>query len=76
MNGNHDTSPLPSGIAFVGGGNMARSLIAGMTRAGVPAAAIEVVEPQVALRQTLQQEHGVRTAGSVAAAALDARVVV
>jgi pyrroline-5-carboxylate reductase len=76
MNGNHDTSPLPSGIAFVGGGNMARSLIAGVTRAGVPAAAIEVVEPQVALRQTLQQEHGVRTAGSIAAAALDARVVV
>jgi len=76
MNGTHDTSSLPSGIAFVGGGNMARSLIAGVTRAGVPAASIEVVEPQVALRQTLQQEHGVRTAGAVAAATLDAQVVV
>ncbi len=76
MSGTHDTSSLPSGITFVGGGNMARSLVAGLVRAGLPAAAIEVVEPQAALRQTLQQEYGVRTVGSVAAAALDGRVVV
>lgn len=76
MSGNHQTSSLPSGITFVGGGNMARSLIAGVTRAGVPAASIEVVEPQVALRQTLQQEHGVRTASAIASAALDGQVVV
>lgn len=76
MSGNHPTSSLPSGITFIGGGNMARSLIAGVTRAGVPAASIEVVEPQVALRQTLQQEHGVRTASAIASAALDGQVVV
>ncbi|MGX9719320.1 pyrroline-5-carboxylate reductase [Stenotrophomonas acidaminiphila] len=76
MSGNHPTSSLPSGITFIGGGNMARSLIVGVTRAGVPAASIEVVEPQVALRQTLQQEHGVRTASAIASAALDGQVVV
>jgi len=76
MSGNHPTSSLSPGITFIGGGNMARSLIAGVTRAGVPAASIEVVEPQVALRQTLQQEHGVRTASAIASAALDGQVVV
>lgn len=76
MSGNQETSSLPSGITFVGGGNMARSLIAGLTRAGVPTSSIEVVEPQVALRQTLQQEHGVRTASAIASAALDGQVVV
>ncbi|MHC6215793.1 pyrroline-5-carboxylate reductase [Stenotrophomonas acidaminiphila] len=76
MSGNHPTSSLSAGIAFVGGGNMARSLIAGVTRAGMPAAAIEVVEPQDALRQALQHEHGVRTAAAIASAALDAQVLV
>ncbi len=76
MSGNQETSSLPSGITFVGGGNMARSLIAGLTRAGVPTSSIEVVEPQVALRQTLQQEHGVRTASAITSAALDGQVVV
>jgi len=71
-----DTSLLPSGIAFIGGGNMARSLIAGLVGAGMAATAIEVVEPQAAARQSLQQEQGVRVAESVATATLGAPVVV
>ena len=72
----HDTAPLSGGIAFIGGGNMARSLIAGLVAAGVPAASIEVVEPQAPQRQALQREHGVRVAESVATAVLDARTLV
>jgi pyrroline-5-carboxylate reductase len=37
-------------ITFIGGGNMARSLIAGLIRQGVPAAHIHVAEPVAALR--------------------------
>ncbi|MGB3392967.1 MAG: pyrroline-5-carboxylate reductase [Stenotrophomonas sp.] len=72
----HDTVPLSGGIAFIGGGNMARSLIAGLVAAGTPATSIEVVEPQAPQRQALQQTHGVRVADSIATAALDARTLV
>ncbi len=40
-------------ITFIGGGNMARSLIAGLIRQGTPAAHIHVAEPLAALRQAL-----------------------
>lgn len=76
MTAPHDTAPLSGGIAFIGGGNMARSLIAGLIGAGTPATTVEVVEPQAAPRQALQEEHGVRVAESVAAAALDVQAVV
>ncbi|WAT14038.1 pyrroline-5-carboxylate reductase [Xanthomonas fragariae] len=46
-------------IAFVGGGNMARSLIAGLIRQGVPAANIRVAEPVADLRETLSRDFGV-----------------
>ncbi|SBV35469.1 Pyrroline-5-carboxylate reductase [uncultured Stenotrophomonas sp.] len=76
MTAPHDTVPLSGGIAFIGGGNMATSLIAGLVAAGTPAASIEVVEPQASQRQALQQEHGIRVAESVATAVLDARTLV
>ncbi len=76
MTASHAPAPLFIGIAFIGGGNMARSLIAGLVAAGTPAASIEVVEPQAAQRQALQQELGVRVAESITAAALDAGAVV
>ncbi|CAD0322450.1 pyrroline-5-carboxylate reductase [Xanthomonas sp. WHRI 8391] len=45
--------------AFVGGGNMARSLIAGLIRQGVPAASIRVAEPIAELREALSRDFGV-----------------
>ncbi|WP_269790379.1 pyrroline-5-carboxylate reductase [Stenotrophomonas sp. Iso1] len=48
-------------IAFVGGGNMARSLIAGLVRRGMPASRIHVAEPVLALREALAQDFGVQT---------------
>ena len=46
-------------IAFIGGGNMAAALIGGLRQAGLPAGAIQVVEPFEAQRQRLAQQHGV-----------------
>lgn len=47
-------------IAFVGGGNMARSLIAGLIRQGMPAASIRVAEPVAELRDALARDFGVQ----------------
>ncbi|WP_049471327.1 pyrroline-5-carboxylate reductase, partial [Stenotrophomonas maltophilia] len=47
-------------ITFIGGGNMARSLIAGLIRQGVPAAHIHVAEPVAELRQALAADFDVQ----------------
>ena len=47
-------------IAFIGGGNMATSLIGGLIAAGHPAEQIIVVDPAAERRQTLQDEYAVR----------------
>ncbi|MBC7988767.1 MAG: pyrroline-5-carboxylate reductase [Luteimonas sp.] len=49
----------PSTIAFIGGGNMARSLICGLIARGTPASAIRVAEPVRELREALAQDYGV-----------------
>jgi pyrroline-5-carboxylate reductase len=59
-------------IAFIGGGNMARSLIAGLRADGVPAASIRVAEPVGALRDALQNDFGVDVMADNAAAATGA----
>ncbi len=46
-------------IAFIGGGNMARSLIGALVRAGAVAQRITVAEPNEALRETLRTDFGV-----------------
>ncbi len=46
-------------ILFVGGGNMAGAMISGLVAAGVPAAAIGVVEPAAAARDALAARHRV-----------------
>ncbi len=46
-------------IAFIGGGNMARSLIGGLLHTGMHASAISVAEPREEARQELQREFGV-----------------
>lgn len=63
-------------IAFVGGGNMARALIAALRRAGHPADGIAVGEPAAAQRELLQRELGVGALADNAAAVRGAAVVV
>lgn len=46
-------------ISFIGGGNMARSLIAGLVRQGVAPGRIHVAEPVDALRDALAADFGV-----------------
>ena len=46
-------------IAFIGGGNMARSLIGGLVARGYAGEAIRVAEPVAELRDGLQREFGV-----------------
>jgi len=56
-------------IAFIGGGNMARSLIAGLVRQGVPANTLHVAEPVDALREQLSIDFGVLGHATAAEAA-------
>ncbi|HJW46979.1 MAG TPA: pyrroline-5-carboxylate reductase [Lysobacter sp.] len=49
-----------SAIAFIGGGNMARSLIGGLVARGTPTTAIRVAEPVTQLREALLRDFGVR----------------
>ncbi|MFC3913291.1 pyrroline-5-carboxylate reductase [Pseudaeromonas sharmana] len=48
-------------IAFIGGGNMARSLVSGLIHAGYPAACIRVTDLDQDKLDALQQEFGVQT---------------
>ena len=47
-------------VAFIGGGNMARSLIGGLISRGVPASSLRVAEPVAALRDSLHRDFGVQ----------------
>lgn len=49
-------------LAFIGGGQMASALIAGLVRGGRPVASILVVEPLASQREHLEGTLGVRTA--------------
>jgi pyrroline-5-carboxylate reductase len=63
-------------IAFIGGGNMARSLVGGLIRTGIAANDIRVAEPQAAAREALGRDFGVATYADNALAAAEAEVVV
>ena len=63
-------------IAFVGGGNMARSLIGGLIARGTPPASITVSEPQREARDALAAQFGVTVTDDTAQAVRDARLVV
>jgi pyrroline-5-carboxylate reductase len=63
-------------FAFIGGGNMARALIAGLLRRSVAPARIHVGEPQPQARASLQREWGVTASADNADAARDANLVV
>jgi pyrroline-5-carboxylate reductase len=61
------TSPQ-AGILFIGGGNMASALIAGMLARGTAAATIGVIDPSGAQRAALSERHGIATHASAASA--------
>jgi pyrroline-5-carboxylate reductase len=58
-----------SSVAFIGGGNMARSLIGGLIARGTPAGDIHVSEPVDVLRDALAADFGVNAGADNAAAA-------
>lgn len=51
---------FPPTLAFIGGGNMARSLIGGLIDRGMAAARIHVAEPVDTLRDALARDFGVQ----------------
>ena len=62
-------------IAFIGGGNMARSLIGGLLKTGIAATDFRVAEPQAEARDALARDFSVATFADNALAIADADVV-
>ncbi|MDX1625865.1 MAG: pyrroline-5-carboxylate reductase [Wenzhouxiangellaceae bacterium] len=67
---------MPSTIAFIGAGNMARALIGGLLDRGHDPSALVASDPDPDTRRELAQRHGLRTTDDNGAAARDAGVVV
>ncbi len=62
--------------AFIGGGHMARALIAGLLREGAPPQALSVGEPLPDARAALGREFGIRTEADNGIAIAGARIIV
>ncbi|WP_058834066.1 pyrroline-5-carboxylate reductase [Luteimonas abyssi] len=60
--------PAHHTLAFIGGGNMARSLIGGLIAGGIAPERIRVADPGDAKRQALENDFGVRTFATAAEA--------
>ena len=65
-----------SKITFVGGGNMARSLIGGLVATGMSNKTISVAEPKADLREKLTKDFGVNALEENASAVMGANVIV
>lgn len=63
-------------IVFIGGGNMARSLVAGLVGDGYPAERIRVTDPDEGQRARLARSLGIETGADNQAAVADADVIV
>ncbi|TAA41773.1 pyrroline-5-carboxylate reductase [Corallincola spongiicola] len=63
-------------VTFIGGGNMARSIIGGLIKRGYPAHLITVTAPTDRTRQRMADDFGVNTAEDNAKGAKEADVVV
>ncbi|WP_415846106.1 pyrroline-5-carboxylate reductase [Stutzerimonas zhaodongensis] len=63
-------------IAFIGGGNMAASLIGGLRNQGIPASAICASDPGADRRDELKNAHGIDTFSANAQAISGADVIV
>lgn len=61
-------------IAFIGGGNMARSLIGGLLRQGYPSTLVRVSEPNAELRTALATDFGIMAVADNAAAVAGADI--
>jgi pyrroline-5-carboxylate reductase len=67
---------FPSTLAFIGGGNMARSLIGGLITRGVAPPSIRVADPLPAQRELLSAQYGVDVHSDNVQAISGAEVVV
>ncbi len=63
-------------LSFIGGGNMARSLIGGLIARGTQPADIVVADPFAAARETLSAHYGVHVTDDNSVAAKDAGLVI
>jgi pyrroline-5-carboxylate reductase len=63
-------------IAFIGGGNMASAILGGLIRQGLPASAVEVVEPFEEARVRLSRDFGITPQPGAGAALARCQVVV
>ncbi len=63
-------------FGFIGGGNMASALIGGLLKRGVPASAIQAVDPFPEARQRLETDFGIATAAAMHAGLKSADVLV
>ena len=70
----HDAHTSLPTVAFIGGGNMARSLISGLLQAGGEANKVHVAEPVTELRDALMRDFNVQTFEDAAQAAVGADV--
>lgn len=64
-----ESTTTTGAITFIGGGNMARSLIGGLLVAGTPPASVYVVEPREDARAQLQADFGITPYADAAAIA-------
>lgn len=62
-------------ITFIGGGNMARSLIGGLLNTGAAASSISVAEPKAEAREALGREFGITCYAENHVAAAEAEVI-
>jgi pyrroline-5-carboxylate reductase len=67
---------VPGSVAFIGGGNMARSLIGALIRGGANAHSIAVAEPETGLREALARDFGVAVHADNAKAVRNADTIV
>jgi pyrroline-5-carboxylate reductase len=67
---------MTSTLCFIGGGNMARSLIGGLLAQGTPASQLRVSDPVTAQRDALREQFGVATFADNLQAATNADVII
>jgi pyrroline-5-carboxylate reductase len=68
--------PITGSIAFIGGGNMARSLVSALIRGGCSAQSIAVAEPNADVRACLARDFGIAVHADARDAAPGAEVIV